>query len=418
MVKWIGKFSLLLKRLRDAWMDMPPVYTMSQERRETQYFGDITQLNEERQRRNVTALDPNAQETRDHWDATQVANHDSSFPFSDNVATLMFIVASDLSEVQRETYKFSFSPRNECPCLYPKTMFMDLFCTPKSSMDNPSIRESGHGGSTSIAVIVEDYVEDEQGQWVTDEVTYIDDERSCCWTWDDNEYVWQSRQFRDHQLKRGKGKGEGKGKGGFKGTGRAFLWKRTNTGSCMAVRRRLCLVVQREKEARRVFRKVKNASLKMGFRTHQPEKSAGSDFNPHKGRGKDQKGKGKEGAYPQSGFSASEAPSEERNSPSWESDDRYSNFTDDLCLTTERCGTGHTACMATVPLDLANHPTHNVLNLPETCVVLWHYNIVLLLQQVLLCLQTLRWRLVGKSCIIHFPTKTSMFYQGWCAWER
>ena len=25
MVKWIGKFSLLLKRLRDAWMDMLPM---------------------------------------------------------------------------------------------------------------------------------------------------------------------------------------------------------------------------------------------------------------------------------------------------------------------------------------------------------------------------------------------------------
>ena len=25
MVKWIGKFSLLLKRLRDGWMDMLPM---------------------------------------------------------------------------------------------------------------------------------------------------------------------------------------------------------------------------------------------------------------------------------------------------------------------------------------------------------------------------------------------------------
>ena len=53
MVKWIGKFSLLLKRRRDAWMDVLPVSAMSQERRETQYFANMTQLNEERQRRNV-----------------------------------------------------------------------------------------------------------------------------------------------------------------------------------------------------------------------------------------------------------------------------------------------------------------------------------------------------------------------------
>ena len=37
MVKWIGMFSVLLKRLRDAWVDMVPVSAMSQERRGKQY---------------------------------------------------------------------------------------------------------------------------------------------------------------------------------------------------------------------------------------------------------------------------------------------------------------------------------------------------------------------------------------------
>ena len=67
-----------------------------------------------------------------------------------------------------------------------KTVFMDLFCTPKSSKG-----VNGHCGSTSRTCIVEDYSEDEYAQWTIDEVTgeqgYIDDERSCCWRWDDNE---------------------------------------------------------------------------------------------------------------------------------------------------------------------------------------------------------------------------------------
>ena len=41
--------------------------------------------------------------------------------------------------------------------------------------------------------------EDEFGQWATDEVTgeqgVVDDEGSCFWTWDDDEYAWQSRPF-------------------------------------------------------------------------------------------------------------------------------------------------------------------------------------------------------------------------------
>ena len=63
-------------------------------------------------------------------------------------------------------------------------------------MQNPSLFVSGHDGSTNRTFIFEDYPEDEYGQWATDEVTgeqgYIDDERSCFWTWDDTEYSWQS----------------------------------------------------------------------------------------------------------------------------------------------------------------------------------------------------------------------------------
>ena len=42
MVDWTGKFSLLLKRLRDVWMDMLPVSVMSPEQRETQCLADVT----------------------------------------------------------------------------------------------------------------------------------------------------------------------------------------------------------------------------------------------------------------------------------------------------------------------------------------------------------------------------------------
>ena len=77
-------------------------------------------------------------------------------------------------------------------------------------MENPSLRVSGHGGSTSRTFIVEDYPEDEYGQWATDEAPgeqgYIDDERSCFWTWDDNEQAWQSSQFKSREVQRRKGK--------------------------------------------------------------------------------------------------------------------------------------------------------------------------------------------------------------------
>ena len=92
-------------------MDMLPVSTMSQERRENQYLADVTQLSEERQRGNAAALDPNSQETRGHWYEMEVTNHKRFFPFNDNLTTLMFTVVSDLSEAQRERLTSSLSVR-------------------------------------------------------------------------------------------------------------------------------------------------------------------------------------------------------------------------------------------------------------------------------------------------------------------
>ena len=38
MVKWIGRFALSLKRLRDACMDNLPMSSMSEEQRQSQYL--------------------------------------------------------------------------------------------------------------------------------------------------------------------------------------------------------------------------------------------------------------------------------------------------------------------------------------------------------------------------------------------
>ena len=146
--------------------------------------------------------------------SAQVTTHDRLFPFSDNLTTLMFIVASDLSEAQRERLTSSLSLNGVNVTAYTfeavETVFVELFCTPKSSMENHSLRVNRHGGSTNRTFIVENYAEDEFGQWATDELNceqgYIDDERSCFWTWDDNEYTWQSRPFEGRQVRRRRSK--------------------------------------------------------------------------------------------------------------------------------------------------------------------------------------------------------------------
>ena len=179
-------------------LDMFPLSTMSEERRENQCLADVIQENAERQRRSAEVLDPNAQESRDRWNATQVSNREKPFPFSDNLTTLMFFVVSDLSEAQRERLTSSLSPQGMNVAAYTfealRTVFVELFCTPKSS-DGESFtarERTRHRGRLCCRQLF--------GQWATDEVTgeqgCIDDESSCFWTWDDTECVWQSRPFK------------------------------------------------------------------------------------------------------------------------------------------------------------------------------------------------------------------------------
>ena len=73
MFKWIGMFSSPWKRLRDAWIDMLPVSTMSEERRQTQYLADVTQLNETKKK----CYCPGSELTRD---PRPVARHTGGQP--------------------------------------------------------------------------------------------------------------------------------------------------------------------------------------------------------------------------------------------------------------------------------------------------------------------------------------------------
>ena len=52
------------------------------------------------------------------------------------------------------------------------------------------------------------------------------------------------------------------------------------------------------KKGKKGLSKGNDGLQKDGFRLSQPDKGAGKDFHQNKGRGKDQKGKGKEGTFP------------------------------------------------------------------------------------------------------------------------
>ena len=80
---------------------------------------------------------------------------------------MMFIVVSDVSEAQKRDSQVPFSPGTNVPAYTfeaVRTVFLELFCTPKSSIENPSLRVSRHVSSMNRTFIVEDYAEDDFGQ--------------------------------------------------------------------------------------------------------------------------------------------------------------------------------------------------------------------------------------------------------------
>ena len=130
------------------------------------------------------------------------------------------------------------------------------------------------------------------------------------------------------------------------------------------------LVGSKENEVRKAFRKAMRAFGRVDFALAK-QKGSSSDYDSHKGKGKDEKGKDKECAIRQSGFSAFENSVEEGQVHPSESVDWYSNCFDDssnsACRgTTAWDNSRHFAWFAPVPLDLAHHPTRVVFDLDCT----------------------------------------------------
>ena len=188
----------------------------------------------------------------------------------------------------------------------------------------------------------------------------------------------------------------------------------------MVVRRGLCLVVQRKERQERLVKRFSPLPARQRCR---------QGLSQNKGREKDQKRKGKERTFPQSGLSVSETPNEEGYGQAWELDDSSSSHRTDDSWTPSAgwfCTKSYTAWMVATPLNLANHPTHVVLDLGCTRPIgsrsaidrfkkhVWYHGIT---TEFCPCNKSFMFansetETCKESCIIHFPTIPPFIYQG------
>ena len=306
-----------------------------------------------------------------------------------------------------------------------RTVFVELLCTPKSSMENPSLRVSGHVSSKNRTFIVEDYAENEFE--VTGEQDFVDDERSCFWTWEDTECAWQSRPFKGRQVKRSR-KGKRKRQRTIQKDQKSILWRWASARSGIVVRRGLCLVVQRKERQEMLVKR--QWWLSDGWFSPLPARiKAQARVIPRtKARERTKKEKARKEPF--------------LNPDQWrriwpglgirrfvcQSLDWW--FLDSRCWVVLYkilyCMDGGNSVEPCQPLNTRGSGSwlHTVdwiksgnRKIQEACIVLWHHDWILPLWQIFRVRQLWDRNLQGK---LHYSlsNNSTMFYQGWCAWDR
>ena len=284
MIKWIGRWTVAVKRLRDAWMDL---WQEPSDINEPTYLAAVMAENTQRQAQNRNTVDPNSREVFRLFVQRTKERHMINFPMNDNLMTLVFIVLSDLTEDQRERLVTAMEvkqvPLQDYTFSVIRAKYIELFCAPKNSLENPNIRMTGgprqSGPSGRSFLIIESGVLDDQhhGFWVQDDETgeegFIQDTEDSFWILDENE-AWVSQRVPGRKLRRGSGKGKGrKGKGrGYKGRRYFRPHSRRHHGHGKGY------LIEEQDDG---FDREENGTTQQGF------------YGKGKGRGYGKKGKGK-----------------------------------------------------------------------------------------------------------------------------
>ena len=138
LLRWIGRLSVVRKRLQDSWMDLLAVV----EENDLQFLQDLLEVNN--RRANDQQVPIEAQDAWPEWLDRRRRRHAEGFPINDNLFALMFTVQADLSEQQRERLTSHMTLRNITVQQYTfdgvREAFIELFCAPKSSIENPKYK--------------------------------------------------------------------------------------------------------------------------------------------------------------------------------------------------------------------------------------------------------------------------------------
>ena len=248
--KWMTRFQLTGNRLIESWMDLLPEATVTSP--EAILF--VTQKRQEhdrdqQERADVAAASGAAPHVPVPWSdelalvAFRQYNEQrrqvqrQAFPLGENLLALIFVSLADLSQDQRNTLTSIMTHRGRTLDQYNiqelRDLFLEIFCTTKTAVDNPLMQPSGMAQRRSFLVLDEGELEGTDGYWAEDEEDgaegFLDALEDVFWVYDDANFTWYQRRFQGKYIRRGKGKGKRKGKGKGRG-GRRFFRSRKGKG--------------------------------------------------------------------------------------------------------------------------------------------------------------------------------------------
>ena len=169
MLRWITRLQLSRARMQEAWDDT---------------YAPITDVNNPEVRAYVSTLTQEQQNTITPKEALAAANarmknqHSMTIPITENLGpsylvALMFVSLADLTQDQRQVLTSLMAHRNQPLADYRiqelREVYLEVFCTTRTSVENPLLAPSGHAGRKTFLVLDEGYLDSYEGFWVEDE---------------------------------------------------------------------------------------------------------------------------------------------------------------------------------------------------------------------------------------------------------
>ena len=122
-----------------------------------------------------------------------------AFPLGDNLLALFCVSLADLTQDQRNALTRIMTHRGRTLDQYNvqelRDLFLEMFCTTKTAVDNPMMQPSGIGQRRSFLVLEEGELEGNDGYWAEDDEEgaegFLDALEDVFWVYDDADYTWR-----------------------------------------------------------------------------------------------------------------------------------------------------------------------------------------------------------------------------------